>query len=106
MRGVRTKQKQRISRIMLTMRPAGNMPDIFREKLFKWAHHRDRLAMHRAWLGVVTGLQERAMPNDAKLGLLVGVGVVLLIALFFFRPVTPPISTPAAAMPRQTEMSK
>lgn len=30
------------------------------------------------------------MPNDAKLGLVTGVGVVIFLAVFFFQATTPP----------------
>jgi hypothetical protein len=35
--------------------------------------------------GVGNGRDEAAMTNDAKLGLVVGIGVVILIAIVFFR---------------------
>lgn len=36
-----------------------------------------------------------AMPSDAKLGLLVGVGVVVAIALVYFKPESKPNAPPA-----------
>lgn len=43
------------------------------------------------------------MPNDAKLGLAVGVGLVLAVAVFFVRkdvsPDSPPIQVPRAGAP-------
>jgi 5'-nucleotidase len=38
------------------------------------------------------------MPNDAKLGLVVGVGLVIAVAVVFFRKETPP-ADPASAPP-------
>ncbi len=46
------------------------------------------------------------MPNDAKLGLVAGVAVVVLIAALFFRrdaqadPALPPVPLPRAVAPR------
>jgi hypothetical protein len=40
------------------------------------------------------------MPNDAKLGLVVGVGLVIAVAVMFFRreaPASPPAAEPAPA---------
>ena len=42
------------------------------------------------------------MPGEAKLGLLAGVGVVLAVALVFFKPATKPAgATPAKAQAAQ-----
>jgi 5'-nucleotidase len=42
------------------------------------------------------------MPNDAKLGLIVGVGLVIAIAVVFFRKDAPAAPAPAAAVTPKT----
>lgn len=43
------------------------------------------------------------MPNDAKLGLVVGVGLVVAVAVIFTRPSTPASAGPTAAVVRTIE---
>lgn len=39
------------------------------------------------------------MPNDARLGLILGVGLVILVAAVFFRKDAPFVATPAVPQP-------